>query len=192
MNVEPGYVLVRCEARYVNSPSVFINPVDEALCIRVEYQDERGRANRERLPQSRGTPVDKHVHPQPAATQPFDLRSVAHEAPSTVAPYRVAGTDGSFLGVVHTYHLGDDAISGLRNRRAVPPGGHDRPQLPGTISQDPVGDVLHDGLGGFGGNIPHLALTVRQRTVQAQFTSGKRCAEGHVELPLAWCGSRAT
>ncbi len=117
---------------------------------------------------------------------------MAHEAPGTVAPYRVAGTDGMSLAVVCTYHLGDDTVGRLRNRGAVPPSSDDRPQLPGTLSQDPVGDVLHDGLGGLGGKIPHLALTVRQRAVQAQFTSGKRCAEGHVELPLAWCGSHAT
>jgi hypothetical protein len=136
--------------------------------------------------------VDKHVHSQPAATQSFDLRNSTYEAPGTVAPYRVSGTDSSFLDVVRTYDLGDNAAGCLRNRRAVPPSGDDRPQLSGTISQDPVGDVLHDGLGGLGGNIPHLALTVRQRTVQAQFMSSKRCAEGHIELPLTWRGSRAT
>src|SRR3712207_8851272 len=49
-----------------------------------------------------------------------------------------------------TYHLGDDAVVRLRNRRAVPPSGDDRPQLPSTISQDPVGHELHDGLRGLG------------------------------------------
>src|SRR3712207_7415978 len=105
MNVEPGYVLVWCEARDVDSPSGFINPVDEAFSSRVEHQDERGRADRDRLPQPWGPPVDKHVHSQRAATQSLDLRSSTYEAPGTVAPYCVAGTDGSSLGVVHTYHL---------------------------------------------------------------------------------------
>ena len=40
----------------------------------------------------------------------MDLRSSAYEAPGTVAPYGVAGMDSSFLGVVLTYHLGNDAV----------------------------------------------------------------------------------
>src|SRR3712207_4927809 len=192
MNVEPCYVLVWHEARDVDGPSVVIDPVDEAFSIRVEHQDERGRADGQRLPQPRGAPVDKHVHSQPTASQPFDLRRLAYEASGTVAPYCVAGPDGLILGVAGTRHLGDDAVVRLRNRSALPPGGDDRPQLSRTISQDPVGHVLHNGLCGLSGNIPHLALTISQRAVQAQFTSGKRCAEGNIELPLAWCGGRAT